>query len=83
MSIDYKPCDAIFWLDWLCWLIELKHWKEKNKVDVLKKLRNNQIFWLENYKKNGGTSIVVYYNEVHHRYWIFEFWDNMNLLLSK
>ena len=82
MSINYKPSDAIIWWEWICWLVEIKLWKEKTKVDIHKLLRKNQIFALERYKKNGGLSIVIYYNQVHHCYWIFEYSEDMKLNLE-
>lgn len=83
MSADNKPSDSIVGINWLCWLLEIKHWHEKNKVDVYKKLRNNQTFFLRRRKKNGGLSIVIYYNTIHHKYWIFEFDEEMQLVFSE
>jgi len=83
MSIDSKPADSIISFNWISWLLEIKHWREKTKVDIGKKLRMNQHFWLNRYQKNGGTSIVIYYNEFHHKYWIFEYKPEIQLVLPE
>jgi len=80
MSADMKPWDAIIWLWGVCWILEIKHGREKKRVDVYKKLRPNQKFWLNRYQKNGGTAIVIYYNEFHHRYWVCNYSEDMDLL---
>lgn len=72
-SIDYKPADAIVWLDWLTCLLEIKHWKEKREVNLFKKLRANQSFWLKRRRKNWWKSLVIYYNQTYHKYYIIVF----------
>jgi len=81
-SQNYKPCDSIFWIDWFCWLVEIKYWKETRNVNVSKKLRRNQQFALERYQKNGWQSIVIYYSQPLHKYRIMEYSKDMKLNLK-
>lgn len=83
MSMDLKPSDWIVGINWVCWLIEIKVWLEKNKVDIYKKLRPNQKFGLRRYKNNWWESIVVYYSKLYHKYWVMTFDEEMILLTSK
>lgn len=82
-SSDLKPCDWIVAINWLCWLVEIKVWNEKKKINVFKKLRPNQAFGLRKYKQNWWTSIVVYYSKLHHKYWVMEFEEEMLLFISE
>lgn len=83
MSIDAKPCDAVIWLGWYTCLCEIKVWNNKKKVDVYNLLRPNQKFWLRKRKENWWNSIVVYYSKIHHKYWVLNFSNNMELLLAE
>ena len=82
MGIDAKPADAIFALDWLAGIIEIKVWNEKLRVDIHPKLRDCQVFWLKRYQKNWWLSLVVYYNKYHHKYRVMEYTPELNLVFS-
>lgn len=70
MSIELKPFDWIFALNWYTWAIEIKVSDNKCKVDVEKMLRPNQKSGLWKYKKNWWNALVCYYSKVYNKYFI-------------
>jgi len=78
-----KPCDSIVWLFWKTFLLEIKVWKNKTKVDVFNMLRPNQKFFLQRRQDNWWTSIVIYYSKYHNEYTVMNYSNDMILTFSK
>ena len=77
-----KPYDAIFALDGTLWVIEIKVWKEKNKTDLFKKLRPNQVQWLKKVRDNWGLALVLYYNKFHNKYFIRKYTGQTEIIIN-
>ena len=78
-----KPCDSIVWVFWHSFLLEIKVWNNKTKVDVYNMLRPNQKFFLQRRQDNWWKSVVIYYSKYHNKYYIMEYNKNMKLSFSE
>lgn len=73
MDIRKKPYDWLIVYGWLDAKVEVKQSSNKKSVDLFKMLLPNQVVWLSRVQENLGLSLVIYYNNFHHKYWIIEF----------
>ena len=78
-SRGMKPCDAIFALWWLSWLIEFKVTDRKSYKPYYllrgssAKLPGFQVKWLSLNSKNGWFSLVCIYNRGYGTYTLIDF----------
>lgn len=68
MDIRLKPYDGVLALNSNLVAVEVKVSDNKKKIDLIKKLRPNQIQGLSEVFNTWWTSIILYYNNFIHKY---------------